>query len=397
MTTTPSLITADNPVQEDWDILKKFLPAHWQELARQSGALKGLRKDKDPDTCLRLLLLHFGCGHSMRTTAALAKTSGLADQSDIAVFKRVRKSAAWLESLAQALFEERREMPGACPLPKLPGGLRLLDGTSVNESGPRGSLWRVHFSFRWPQMVCDRFRLTPAKGKGNGESLCYYPLERGDYVLADRGFCHAVGFRHALERGALVTVRLSQSSVRLLDENGNPFPLKLKLRALKNPGYTKEYSVIIHDKQAGSCTAPLKARLCIIRKSHTATALEQEKQRRRANKEHQQLAPETLFFARYIMVLSTFPVDEYSTSEVLELYRVRWQIELAFKRLKQIAQLGHLPKRDPQSVRAWINGKLFIALLAEKMIAHAGAICPWGYAHEKKRESEKQAHMEPLA
>jgi hypothetical protein len=58
---------------------------------------------------------------------------------------------------------------------------------------------------------------------------------------------------------------------------------------------------------------------------------------------------------------------------------LRWQVELVFKRFKQIAQLGHLPKNDPQSARAWLYGKMLVALLVEKLIAHARSISPWGY------------------
>lgn len=47
---------------------------------------------------------------------------------------------------------------------------------------------------------------------------------------------------------------------------------------------------------------------------------------------------------------------------------MRWQIELVFKRLKSIAQLGHLPKHDDRSSRAWLYGKLLVTLLAQKLI-----------------------------
>ena len=40
-------------MNEDWDLLVSFLPGDWQELAHDSGALKGLRKDKSVDSLLR--------------------------------------------------------------------------------------------------------------------------------------------------------------------------------------------------------------------------------------------------------------------------------------------------------------------------------------------------------
>jgi len=91
-----------------------------------------------------------------------------------------------------------------------------------------------------------------------------------------------------------------------------------------------------------------------------------------------------LVYARCAMVLTTFPAPEFSLQQVLDHYLFRRQIELVFKRFKQIAQLGHLPKYDQDSAKAWLYGKLFVPLLTEKLIQHARAISPWGYplAHQ---------------
>ncbi len=53
-------------MNEDWELLLRFFPPGWEALASESGALKGLRKDKSPENLLRVLLLHLGCGHSLR-------------------------------------------------------------------------------------------------------------------------------------------------------------------------------------------------------------------------------------------------------------------------------------------------------------------------------------------
>ena len=83
--------------------------------------------------------------------------------------------------------------------------------------------------------------------------------------------------------------------------------------------------------------------------------------------------------ARYVYVFTTVPDDLLSSTEVLELYRGRWQIETCFKRLKSIMGFGHLPKYDPRSCRAWLYGKLVVALLAERMVDSAQRFSPWGY------------------
>ena len=80
----------------------------------------------------------------------------------------------------------------------------------------------------------------------------------------------------------------------------------------------------------------------------------------------------------YCIVLTTVPTELLTAAQILEWYRVRWQIELAFKRLKSLAGFGHLPKFDPRSSRAWLYGKLLVALLTDKMPRHAQAFSPWG-------------------
>ena len=90
-----------NALAEDWELLMSFFPADWQRHAQTCGALKGLRQDKSAEVCLRVLLLHLGCGFSLRETIVRAQQAGLADLSDVALLKRLRKSKAWLRQLEQ--------------------------------------------------------------------------------------------------------------------------------------------------------------------------------------------------------------------------------------------------------------------------------------------------------
>jgi hypothetical protein len=85
-----------------------------------------------------------------------------------------------------------------------------------------------------------------------------------------------------------------------------------------------------------------------------------------------------LEYARYVMIFTTVPAHHFSTAEVLEWYRARWQIELVFKRLKTLAEFGALPKHDDQSARAWLYGKLLIALLGQKLERLGRDISPLG-------------------
>jgi hypothetical protein len=99
---------------------------------------------------------------------------------------------------------------------------------------------------------------------------------------------------------------------------------------------------------------------------------------RRAQRSRLNVTTEALEFAEYFMVWTTLP-KTVTSAQVLEFYRLRWQIELVFKRMKSILGLGHLPKTDPLSSQAWLEGKLFVGLLIERMIATAESFFPWGY------------------
>ena len=360
-----------NAVDEDWDLLISFFPSDWKASALRTGALKGLRQDKSEENYLRTLLMHLGGGFSLRETAVRARQAELADLSDVALLKRLRKGKDWLYELCCGLFAER-----GIKAPDNQGvGLRLMDATVVKEPGQTGSQWRIHYSFQWPTLRCDYFKLTATEGKGTGETLRQYPVSPGDLILVDRGYCQAAGIHHVAEGKAWVTVRLNPHSIILHTRADEDFPLLPKLKTIQRTGQIATWKVRVpYENQE-----PVAARICAVRKSKAAIAHAIKKLEREASKNGSQLQPETLIYAEYIMVLTTFPEDQYPSVMILEWYRFRWQIELLFKRFKQIAQLGHLPKHDDESAQAWLYGKLFVALLTEKVIEHASALSPWGY------------------
>ena len=219
-------------MNEDWEVVLSFLPEDWQELARETGALKGLRKDKSADALLRTLLLHLACGHSLRETVVRARKANLADLSDVALLKRLRKSADWLRALCIALFREQGVAMSA------DGGfqVRAFDATTVKEPGRTGSLWRLHYSVRLPSLACDFFKLTATEGPGVGETFAHFPIAEGDYVLGDRGYSTAAGLDHVVSAGGHVTVRVNTGSLPFRMSDGAPFDLLEHVRALKRAG-----------------------------------------------------------------------------------------------------------------------------------------------------------------
>lgn len=358
-------------LREDWQVLRGLFPADWEELGRSTGAVARLRGFNSLNDLFRTLLLHVGCGWSLRETAVQAKLAGIADVSDVTLLNRLRQAEDWLRQLCQRLWQDN----GVNLEPALKGRpVRLVDATVVREPGKTGGQWRIHYSIRLPSLECDHFDLTPVEGKNTGERLGRFPFQAGELVLADAGYSNPPGIAAAVRQGADVCVRLNRWSLPLLDEKARPFPLLRKIKTLRRAGETAEWWVWV---RAGE--QQITGRLCAVRKSEEAVQRAERRLQRRQQKGKGKVTPEKREYARYVLVFTTLPKSQATTRQVLECYRLRWQIELTFKRLKSVVQLGHVPKQDDQSSRAWLYGKLLVALLSQKLARIGSAVSPWGY------------------
>jgi hypothetical protein len=248
-------------------------------------------------------------------------------------------------------------------------------------------VWRLHYSVNLPSLGCDFFKLTATEGRGTGESFKQFPIRPGDYVLADRGYSTAVGIQHVAAGGGYVTVRVNTGSLRLETEAGQAFDLLAAVETLPRPGPVGRWRV----RTVARAGPPVVGRICAVRKTDEAIEVAHAKIRRTAQRKGKQVRPETLRFARFVIVFTTYPAEEFPAADVLEWYRLRWQVELVFKRFKSLAQLGHLPKHDDASAQAWLYGKLLVALLVEKVVRHARTISPWGYDVATGQDSQPVA------
>jgi Transposase DDE domain len=357
----------------NWQTLVSFFPANWKALAKETGANMRLRGFRSVEALIQTLLLHVARGYSLRETVVHARLAQLARVSDVALLKRFRSAEEWFRTLCIALLQEQGiEMPQTHSQLRL----RLVDSTIIKEPGKTGSLWRFHYSFRVPELRCDAFTLTPTKGVGTGDSLTQFTIAPGDHVIADRGYCHAKGIEHVASKGGAILVRLNTAALPLLTAQGRRMPLLYRLRILRCAGQIGEWRVSIQ-----GATRVISGRVCAIRKTEEAIKRAHKQLRRNASRDREVLQPETLEYAKYVIVFTTFNSLTFSAAMILQWYRIRWQVELAFKRLKSLAQLGHLPKADEQSARAWLYGKLFVALLTEQLIRQGQALSPCRSPH----------------
>jgi IS4 transposase len=83
--------------------------------------------------------------------------------------------------------------------------------------------------------------------------------------------------------------------------------------------------------------------------------------------------------AGYFVVVTSLPRELLAAGEVLHICRFRWQIEMAFKRLKGLIHLDELTARDPTLAHTFLYAKLLATLLLEDFTKRFLAISPWGF------------------
>jgi hypothetical protein len=358
---------------EQWEIVCQMLPEGWRDKARELKAMRRQRGEiQEAETLLRILMIHLLDGCSLRETAARAALGGLAKVSDVALLKRLRACGEWFRWMGSELMRQYVKAPGG--LDALPGRhLRLVDGSSVSEPGATGSTWRIHYAFSMPSLRCDEVYVTDPKV---GESLKRFSVCPADVLMADRGYAHREGIAHVVRAGGDVVVRINLSNVPLEQADGRPFDILKRLRRLRVTA-CGDWQAWMRES-SGAHAARIAVRVCAIKKSAQATRKAQDKLLAEAARKHQQLQPQTLEAAGYVLLVSTLQ-PQISAQAILDLYRGRWQIELAFKRLKSLIGVGHLKKIDPGGAAAWLQGKLMVAFLIESMLEAAERISPWGY------------------
>lgn len=352
----------------DWQTLTQFLPNGWEDKAKELGALDRRRKFKNPSDLLRTLLIHFADKASLVETTIKARLGGIADISDVALLKRIKSSAEWFRWMSNELIKYRGININP-PDDFIKYKIRAVDASVISEPGSTGTDWRLHYSLVLFGLNCDEFNITDPK---TGESFVNFKISTNDLLIGDRAYGRFKGMKYVLDNNADFLVRFVKRAYKIYDNN-EEVDLLEKLKKLE-VGEIFE----IKSKIGVTNSAKLPVRICAIKKSDKEAEESIRKMTKSKKKKQQKIDPITLEYHRYIIITTSLP-EEIPAKRILDLYRLRWQIELSFKRLKSIFGLGHLPKKDENAARAWLHGKIFVSILTQMIIDEGQFFSPWGY------------------
>jgi DDE family transposase len=360
-------MSTNGPDSDDWSQIVAALggPDALAQSALRDKAFTFARGVRSAEDLLRLALSYGPGGHSLRMVCALAGTSDFAQLTDAALTYRLSDSCHWLEALcAEAL--ERLVPPRASSASRT---IRLIDGSIIK--GPGNRQWRLHMGYDLGRRRMVGAAITSTQ---IGERLDCFPAESGEIRIGDRCYPSRDGFANVMAGGADVLVRLTWKSLRLTDPQGDLLDWSEVFRQTKTQGH---FDQPVHVVRPRGNDAAVPMRLVVLPKPTDAAASARRTAQRAASRAQTKTRdPRTDVAADHLILITTLDPTQFSADDLMHLYRLRWQVELVFKRMKSILKIDRLPAKSEPLAKTWLHAHLLFAILIEHFAAEAGAFSP---------------------
>ena len=348
-------------LDQQWErLLQERLPANLEDQARELGAFERVRHVERASDLLRGALSYVLNHTSLKELSLWSQLSGTSDEllSSQNWHQRLRKCAPWL----LGLFNEMLAAPLIQQVwPVTAKRIRLVDATHVSCQGRKGQTWRWHCGY---DLLIGRLGWVQVTDKHVGESLKLVPVQAGDILVADGAYSRANGLLHVADGEAESLLRYSPAHLPLYAvgapkaDREHQLPMASWLSSLV-PGLYERYGQVVWQGRS------LLVRLVVqVLPEEQAENLRRQKQRQARDK-GRALSPEALFFAGFIMLVTTLSAQHWQAQDVLDLYRCRWQVEVLFKRIKQVLSMHTLRCHTPETAQAMIAALLVAWLLIE--------------------------------
>lgn len=338
-----------------WQTIASFLPSEYEALAAEHKQVEtkyGNAKIRDAGTLLRFILLHVGAEIPLRQTVALMAEAGLPTLSPMRLHKKLGRSVPYLRDLVSRMVD----WPTQGALERWGDYVFCaVDATVVCGPGSTGTDARIHTKLRLADVSLADVQVTDERG---GETLRRFHWEPGELAVGDRAYFTPHGIQHVLDAGADVLVRYRLETVELRDTDGNVLDVLDRVSHLA-VGDTLDFDVMtkLPDRFA-------PGRIVAYRLPDEAVERARERLRREKGS---QLSARVYESAKYVLLFTTASRGRLAANRCLEGYRLRWQIELQFKRWKSLCGFDAMPNQRDDTTLAWLYAKVLLGLILDRM------------------------------
>jgi hypothetical protein len=360
--------------EKELDELTKLLPEGWEQKAKELGAITRVGKIKTARDLLLLNLLYLTEAQSFGKTSALLKIGGILPMNKNAVYERIIKSEQWLLWMCQTICRNQQVLVDK-PAWLTGKDVCLIDASDEPVHGSDQADYRLHYCVELFSLCMKEMKFTETK---QGEKLVNFEkLGADDVVVADRAYGTIQGIEYMGARKGDYVLRLRANAFNLYDGNQNKVEL---LSYLPDLGEYESGSVDLYYK-LGEEYKPL--RVCATRKSAESERAGITHLKKSNNKKMRGKVSEAQeLYNRYIIVATSLG-KEVAAKSIMELYRMRWQVEIVFKELKSLFGYNKIPSKLEHTARSWFYGKLLLAALCETVVnvgneVSAGVFSPCG-------------------
>jgi hypothetical protein len=236
----------------------------------------------------------------------------------------------------------------------------LIDASSLKQVGGSGDDWRLHTAY---DLVAGRLAQVVLTDQSQGEKLDHFELEVGDIVVADGGYGYRRSVAAVKKKQADGVFRIHPNTFPLEDKFGQPLDLWPLLRKSKGARMWERQAYCQHNQHRYS------VRVIACKLPPQQAGLARKRAEKRARKKGRSVSFHSLVMAGWLLLITTLAADDWPAEDILRLYRARWQIELLFKRIKQMLKMHQINCKRPDSVQATVRALLVAWVLQEQQAA----------------------------
>jgi hypothetical protein len=340
------------PPSVDFDAMLQQLPADWEERMHAHDLVSSHPDARlvEARQVMRILLMHAGMDLPLRQTVRWASEAGMPTVSHVSLHRKMKRVGPYLQELISRMADDRMGLRAESW-----GGYEVvaIDGSVVVPPGTSGAGGRLHVVLRVTDLCVVAAQITTTE---SGETLRRFAWSEGQLVIADRGYANPVGVAHVVEEGADILVRVNRGALPLYDDVGERIDLLAWVRRLSEGKAHHRTATVLHGDTV------IHGRLVAKRLPEDKIAQAQNRARREVGDD-----AETLELACWVMVFTTASAKRLTDHQVIETYRVRWQIELLFKRWKSLCHIDRMPNYRPDTLVSWLSAKMVLLMMLERM------------------------------